>query len=136
MRAGLRLAMAVAMLGVGPLASGVDDAGSAPDAVATRVQQLLSGRYRDADGRDQVGHVLDVEKRLGAYRAARNRAEFILRLNADLKVATHDPRVRVCDGIEPLPAGVDPSDVGMGLQLIAPTGGLQQGAAARRPCPA
>lgn len=115
---GMRLAMVlVMMLGVARAASGADEPVAALDAIATRVQVMLRDRYKGDDGLDRVARVLDIEKRIGAYRAARTKAEFVHRINADLWVATRDRRVCVH---ERSTVGSGQFDLGMGLQLTMP----------------
>jgi hypothetical protein len=115
---GLRLAaVLVMMLGLTRAASGADEPIAALDAIATRVQLMLRDRYKGDDGLDRVARVLDIEKRIGAYRAARTKAEFVHRINLDLWVATRDRRVAVH---ERSMADSGQFDLGMGLQLAMP----------------
>lgn len=115
---GVRLAtVLVMMLGLVRAASGADEPIAAPDAIASRVQVMLRDRYKDDDGLDRVARVLDIEKRIGAYRAARTKAEFVRRINMDLRAATGDRRVCVH---ERSTADSGQFDLGMGLQLTMP----------------
>ncbi|WP_267224392.1 hypothetical protein [Dyella silvae] len=111
----------VTMMAFG-MASMVSGAGesSAPDAVATRIEMLLQGKYEDDAGLDRVARVLEIEKRLGAYRAAENTAEFMRRINADLRVATRDEHVCVREQTAPSAANTREYDLGMGLKLVFP----------------
>jgi hypothetical protein len=118
--AGTRLAVIMCMLGACRLASGAATNIAAPDAIATRVQTLLQHHYSEHDKCVVVDRVFNLEKRLGAYRAARTQAELIYRLNADLWVATKDRRVSVHDRAEPAVAGVDRYELGQGLALHVP----------------
>jgi hypothetical protein len=120
---GVRLAaVLVMMLGLTQAASGAEEPIAAPDAIATRVQVMLRGRYKGDDGLDRVARVLDIEKRIGAYRAARTKAEFVHRINADLWVATRDRRVCVKERSAADSRQFDPGqfDLSMGLQLAMP----------------
>lgn len=115
---GVRVAtILVMMLGLTQAASGADEPIAALDAIATRVQIMLRDRYKGDDGLDRVTRVLDIEKRIGAYRAARTKAEFVHRMNVDLWVATRDRRVCVS---ERSTADSGQFDLGMGLQLAMP----------------
>ena len=120
MIAGKRLAMVVGLLGAIRLASGADTAVTAPDAIATRVQVLLHERYAQQDKLVVIDRVFDIEKRVGAYRATRTKAELVYRLNADLRVATKDGRVSVHEQLEPAVTGVKRYDLGEGLELYMP----------------
>lgn len=120
---GKRLAMALIMLGAVPFASGADSP-AAPDAVATRVQGLLHQRYAARDRVAMIDRVFDIEERIGAYRAARTKAELIYRLNVDLYVATKDNRIRVQALSETTMAGAKRYDLGSGLVLSMPAGKL------------
>ncbi len=102
MTAGRHLAMAAAMLVAGPQATGAEGPPEAPDAVAAQVQAQLHRRYADQHRLATLDRIITIETRIGAYRAARSRAELIGRLNADLWVATRDRRV--CVGERSLPA--------------------------------
>lgn len=120
MTAGTRLVVIMCMLGACRLASGAAINVTAPDAIATRVQTLLQHHYSERDKCVVVDRVFNLEKRLGAYRAARTQAELIYRLNADLWVATKDRRVSVHERAESPAAGVDRYDLGQGLALHVP----------------
>ena len=120
MTAGTRLAVIMCMLGACRLASGATTHVTAPDAIATRVQTLLQHHYSEHDKCVVIDRVFNLEKRLGAYRAARTQAELIYRLNADLWVATKDRRVSVHERAEPAAAGVDRYELGQGLALQVP----------------
>lgn len=120
MIAGKRLAMVVGLLGAIRLASGADTVVTAPDAIATRVQVLLHQSYAERDKLAVIDRVFDIEKRIGAYRAARTKAELVYRLNADLRVATRDLHVSVREQTEPPVAGVERYDLGLGLELYVP----------------
>jgi hypothetical protein len=116
---GRRLALALFMLGAAPFASGADSP-AAPDAIATRVQALLHRKCTDRDRLVVIDRVFDIEKRLGAYRAAHTKAELIYRLNVDLWVATKDRRIRVQERSEPAPDGILRYELGSGLALSMP----------------
>ncbi|MFC3652593.1 hypothetical protein ACFONN_13630 [Dyella humi] len=115
--------MALIMLGAVPLASGADSP-AAPDAIATRVQELLHQRYAARDRLAVIDRVFDIEKRIGAYRAARTKTSLIYRLNVDLCVATKDNRIRVQALSETAMAGAKRYDLGSGLALSMPAGKL------------
>lgn len=120
---GARLAMAVVMLGASLFASSADAPVAAPDAVAARVEALLHARYADREKLAVIDRVFTIEKRLGAYRAARTKAQLVYRINADLWVATKDRRVSVHGSSEPSAAGIARCDLGSGLQLFVPVAG-------------
>jgi hypothetical protein len=107
----------VMMFGLTQAASGADEPIAALNAIATRVQVMLRDRYKGDDGLDRVARVLDIEKRIGAYREARTKAEFVHRINMDLWLATGDRRVCVH---ERSAADSGQFDLGMGLQLAMP----------------
>jgi hypothetical protein len=118
--AGTRLVVIMCMLGACRLASGAAANVVAPDAIATRVQTLLQQHYSEHDKCVVVDRVFNLEKRLGAYRAAQTQAALIYRLNADLWVATKDRRVSVHQRGEPAVAGVDRYELGQSLALHVP----------------
>jgi len=120
MSPGRLLVVAIAMLGAGPPASGAEQAIAAPDAIAGRIQACLHGRYADQHALALVDRVLGIEQRIGAYRAARTQVELIERLNADLRVATGDRRVRVTAASASSGAGIESCDLGAALQLEIP----------------
>ncbi|RAO76584.1 hypothetical protein [Dyella jiangningensis] len=120
MSPGRLLAVAIAMLGAGPLPSGAEQAIAAPDAIAERIQACLHGRYADQGRLALVDRVLGIEQRIGAYRAARTQVELVERLNADLRVAMGDRRVRVTEASASSGAGVESCDLGATLQLEMP----------------
>ena len=120
MTAGTRLVVIMCMLGACRLASGAATHVTAPHAIASRVQTLLQQHYSERDKCMVVDRVFNLEKRLGAYRAARTQAEFIYRLNADLWVITKDRRVSVHERGEPAAAGVDRYELGQGMALQLP----------------
>lgn len=123
MLAGARLVIAFGMLGVFEPASGAA-AMAAPDAIATRVQALLHANYAKPDKLAVVDRVFGIEKRLGAYRAARTKQQLVYRLNADLWVATRDRQVSVHEqSSEPLPSGARQYALGQGLELDVPAEG-------------
>lgn len=119
MRTGKRLVIALCMLGAFEPAFGAA-AVAAQDAIATRVQTLLHANYAECGKLAVVDHVLTLEKRLGAYRAAHTKKELIYRINADLWVATKDRRVSVHEQIETLPADTRRYALGQGLDLYVP----------------
>lgn len=120
MIAGKRLAIAMGMLGAFRLASGADRVVTAPDAMATKVQALLHQHYMEPDRLAVIDRVFTIEKRLGAYRAARTKTELIYRINVDLRVATKDRRVSVHEQSEPPMAGEECYDLDQGLALHVP----------------
>ena len=120
MTVGQPLVMAVAMLGAGLQASGVEEPLSAPDAIATQVQVQLHRHYADRDRLAVLDRIFIIERRIGAYRAARSRAELIGRLNADLRVATRDPRVCVGERSRPAAPGIHAVALEGGLGLFVP----------------
>jgi hypothetical protein len=122
MRAGVRLAFALSMLGVFASVSGAATM-AAPDTIATQVQTLLHANYARPEKLAVVDRVFAIEKRLGAYRAALTQQQLVYRLNADLWVATRDRRVSVHEQFEPLPAGSRRYALGQGLQLYVPRDG-------------
>jgi hypothetical protein len=115
----VRFIFMVMALGLANVVSGAEEL-SAPDAVATRIEALLQGKYMDDAGTDRVIRVLEIEKRLGAYRAAANRAEFIRRITADLHVATGDQHICVREQTAPPDADTQAYDLGTSLKLILP----------------
>jgi len=120
MRLGQPLVMAMAMLGAGPLASGAGLGHTTPDAIAHQVQACLHDHYANRDRLAVVDRVFSIEERLGAFRAARTRAELVARLNADLRVATGDAGVRVDEGTAVPDGNVDTLALGEGLHLVVP----------------
>lgn len=123
---GRRLAMALFMLGAMSFASGADTP-AAPDAIATQVQALLHQNCTDRDRLAVIDRVFGIEKRLGAYRAARTQAELIYRLNVDLWVATKNRRIRVRERAEAVVGDVRQYELASGLVLSVPVGTGQQG---------
>lgn len=123
---GGRLAMALFMLGAMSFASGADTS-AAPDAIATQVQALLHQNCTDRDRLAVIDRVFGIEKRLGAYRAARTQAELIYRLNVDLWVATKNRRIRVRERAEAVVGDVRQYELASGLVLSVPVGTGQQG---------
>ncbi|RUL74945.1 hypothetical protein [Dyella choica] len=121
MLAGPRIVIALGMLGAFRLASGAVTV-TAPDTVATRVQTLLHANYVGRQKLAVVDRVITLEKRLGAYRAAKTKEQLVLRLNADLWVATRDRRISVHEQSELAPAGIRPVVLGQDLQLYIPEG--------------
>lgn len=120
MTVGRHLAMAVTMLGAGLQASGVEESLSAPDALAIQVQVQLHRHYPDRDRLAVLDRIFIIERRIGAYRAARSRAELMERLNADLRVATRDPRVCVGEHSRPATPGIQVVALDNGLRLFVP----------------
>ncbi|WP_201314322.1 hypothetical protein [Dyella sp. EPa41] len=112
--------MAIAVLGAGPLASGAGQEHAAPDAIARQVRACLHDHYANQDRLAMVDRVFGIEERLGAYRAARTRAELVARLNADLRVATGDAGVRVDEGKVASAGDVGAYALGEGLHLVVP----------------
>ncbi|AHX16463.1 hypothetical protein CH75_21580 [Dyella jiangningensis] len=117
MRPGRCLFVAIVMLAAGPFASGAEPAPLTPDALAGQVQALLHDRYGDTV---VVDRVIGIEQRIGAYRAARSRAALVERLNADLRVATGDARVRLCEGQPPSGMDLETYPLATGLHLVIP----------------
>lgn len=120
MTVGQHLAMAVAMLGAGPQASGAEQPFAAPDAIATQVQNQLHQHYPDHVRLAVLDRIVTIEKRIGAYHAARSRAELIGRLNADLRVATMDRRIRVGERSQPAAPSNQAVPIDGGLELFVP----------------
>lgn len=120
MRPGRCLFVAIVMLAAGPFASGAEPAPLAPDALAGQVQALLHDRYGDTAKLVVVDRVIGIEQRIGAYRAARSRAALVERLNADLRVATGDARVRLCEGQPPSGMDIETYPLATGLHLVIP----------------
>lgn len=120
MRSGRPLFVAIVMLGAGPFATGAEPAPPAPDAIASQVQALLHDRYDGTERLTVVDRVIGIEQRIGAYRAARNRAALVERLNADLRVATGDARVRLCERPPPSAMDIETYALAAGLHLIIP----------------
>jgi hypothetical protein len=120
MRWGQRLAVAVVMLGAGPLASGAEQGRATPEAIARQVQACLRDHYANRDRLAVVDRVFGIEERLGAYRAARTRAELVARINADLRVATGDGGVRIDEGKAISDVDVEAYALGEGLHLWVP----------------
>lgn len=119
MRVGTRWLIAFGMSGVFASTSGAATL-AAPDAIAMRVQTLLHANYAQPEKLAIVDRVFGIEKRLGAYRAARTKQQLAFRLNADLWVATRDRRVSVHEQCEPLPSGTRRYALGQGLELYVP----------------
>lgn len=120
MTVGQHLVMAVAMLGAGVQASGAGEPPPAPDTLATQVLKQLHQHYPDHDKLAVLDRIFSIEKRIGAYRAARSRAELTGRLNADLWVAIRDRRVCVGERSWPVAPGVHTVTLDGDLWLFVP----------------
>jgi hypothetical protein len=120
MRAGTRLLIALGMSGVFVSVSCAATL-AAQDVMATRVQSLLHANYPQPEKLAVVDRVFNIERRLGAYRAARTKQQLMYRLNADLWVATRDRRVSVHEQLEPWPRGTRRYALGQGMELYVPT---------------
>ena len=121
MPAGKRLAIALGMLGACRLACGAATE-AAPDAVAAQVQVVLHAHYAKPGKLMLLDHVLTLEQRLGAYRAAQTREELIRRLNADLWVVTRDRQISVHEQFEPTGPCPRRYPIGWGLVLCMSEG--------------
>jgi hypothetical protein len=115
----MRFAFVAMALGMSYRATGAENL-SAPDLVASRIEAQLQGKYQDDHGLDRAVRVLEIEKRIGAYRAAQSRAAFVYRINADLRVATRDDRICVSEQSVPAVADAREYDLGTGFKLIVP----------------
>lgn len=120
MTRGTRLAMACLLLGASPLASCADAAVSAQDAIALRVVAALHAQHLPPATLATVDRVFGIERRIGAYRAATTRQALLYRINADLRVAAGDARLRLREHGAAQPPDIRYRDLGDGLQLGFP----------------
>lgn len=120
MTRGKRLAMSCFMLGASPLACCADAAVPAQDAIALRVVAVLHAQHVPPATLATVDRVFGIERRIGAYRAATTRQALLYRINADLRVAGGDARLRVREHARAHAPGVRYRDLGDGLQLALP----------------